>query len=202
MSKQYLILENGETVEVLAQKNKELKERLANTLTRFKNEEKCDRRGVKKFGFRLLMQIEDELSKSERMSADDFVNLTAADLEDLWRNFHSLMAYFNMAFEIVPNRQTFMLYCGLNSRQYKQLMDSPDEEIRSVIAFIEDRFIGKGFSAGENGNANGVAVMNRLKSAEVGHGVVSASEKELVNAMGSKTPLELEREIKQLLGNS
>lgn len=201
MSKQYLILENGETVEVLEQKNKEIKERLAGTITRFRNEEKCDRKGAKRFGFRLLMQIEDELGKSERMSADDFVNLTAEDLDELWRKFHALMAYFNMFFEIIPNRQTFMLYCRINSRQYKQLMESPDEDIRSVIAFIEDRFIGKGFSASENGNANSTAVMNRLKSAEVGHSVVSASEKELINAVSPKTPLELEREIKQLLGN-
>lgn len=202
MSKQYLILEDGETVEVLEQKNKEIKERLANTITRFKNEEKCDRKGAKRFGFRLLMQIEDELSKSERMSADDFVNLTAEDLDELWRKFHSLMAYFNIFFEIVPNRQTFMLYCRINSRQYKQLMESPDEDIRSIIAFIEDRFVGKGFSASENGNTNSTAVMNRLKSAEVGHSVVTASEKELINAVSPKTPLELEREIKQLLGNS
>lgn len=202
MSKQYLILENGETVEVLAQKNKEVKERLADTITRFKNEEKLDRKGVKKFGFRLLMQIEDELGKSERMSADDFVNLTADDLDELWRYFHALMAYFNIFFEIIPNRQTFMLYCGLNSCQYKQLMENSDEEIRSIIAFIEDRFVGKGFSASENGNANGTAVMNRLKSAEVGHSVVTASEKELINAVSPKTPLELEREIKQLLGNN
>lgn len=202
MSKHYLILEDGETVEVLEQKNKEIKERLANTITRFKNEEKCDRKGAKRFGFRLLMQIEDELSKSERMSADDFVNLTAEDLDELWRKFHSLMAYFNIFFEIVPNRQTFMLYCRINSRQYKQLMESPDEDIRSIIAFIEDRFVGKGFSASENGNTNSTAVMNRLKSAEVGHSVVSASEKELIDAVSPKTPLELEREIKQLLGNS
>jgi hypothetical protein len=110
------------------------------------------------------------------------------------------MAYFNRYFEIVPNRQSFMLYARINSRQYKQLMESQDEDIRSVIAFIEDRLIGKGFSAGESGNANDKAVMNRLKSADVGHNVVSASEERVINAVVGKTPQELEREMKAILG--
>lgn len=191
---------DGKTMEYLDYKNEQVKESLEEVLGEFKKRETLDKTGRKKFGFMCLMQIEDCLGKYGRMSADEFVNLSAEDIEDLWWHFHSLMAYFNRYFEIVPNRQSFMLYARINSRQYKQLMESQDEDIRSVIAFIEDRLIGKGFSAGESGNANDKAVMNRLKSADVGHNVVSASEERVINAVVGKTPQELEREMKAILG--
>ena len=191
---------DGKTMEFLDYKNDKIKGELEDILQDFLKEQLLDKSGRKKFGFRILCQIEDCLGKYGRMSADEFVNLSAEDIEDLWWHFHSLMAYFNRYFEIVPNRQSFMLYARINSRQYKQLMESQDEDIRSVIAFIEDRIIGKGFSAGESGNANDKAVMNRLKSADVGHNVVSASEERVINAVVGKTPQELEREMKAILG--
>ena len=199
MSIEYIEID-GKTMEFLDYKNDKIKGELEDVLQDFLKEQLLDKSGRKKFGFRLLCQIEDCLGKYGRMSADEFVNLTAEDIEDLWWHFHSLMAYFNRYFEIVPNRQSFMLYARINSRQYKQLMESQDEDIRSVIAFIEDRLIGKGFSAGESGNANDKAVMNRLKSADVGHNVVSASEERVINAVVGKTPQELEREMKAILG--
>ena len=198
--KEFVQLESGETIEFLADKNNRIIEILEPIIEDFRAKEAKDKTGRKKFGFMALMQIEHELGKYGRMTADDFVNLTAEDIEDLWWNFHGLMAYFNRYFEIVPNRQSFMLYARINSRQYKQLMESQDEDIRSVIAFIEDRLIGKGFSAGESGNANDKAVMNRLKSADVGHNVVSASEEKIINAVSQKTPFELERELQAIIG--
>lgn len=199
MSIEYIEVD-GKTIEFLDYKNDKIKGELEDILQDFLKEQLLDKSGRKKFGFRILCQIEDCLGKYGRMSADEFVNLSAEDIEDLWWHFHSLMAYFNRYFEIVPNRQSFMLYARINSRQYKQLMESQDEDIRSVIAFIEDRLIGKGFSAGESGNANDKAVMNRLKSADVGHNVVSASEERVINAVVGKTPQELEREMKAILG--
>lgn len=199
MSVEYIEID-GKTMEFLDYKNEKIKGELEDILQDFLKEQLLDKSGRKKFGFRILCQIEDCLGKYGRMSADEFVNLTAEDIEDLWWHFHSLMAYFNRYFEIVPNRQSFMLYARINSRQYKQLMESQDEDIRSVIAFIEDRLIGKGFSAGESGNANDKAVMNRLKSADVGHNVVSASEERVIQAVAGKTPQELEREMKAILG--
>lgn len=199
MSIEYIEID-GKTIEFLDYKNEQVIANLQEIIDDFRGKEAKDKSGRKKFGFMALMQIENELGKYGRMSADEFVNLSAEDIEDLWWHFHSLMAYFNRYFEIVPNRQSFMLYARINSRQYKQLMESQDEDIRSVIAFIEDRLIGKGFSAGESGNANDKAVMNRLKSADVGHNVVSASEERVINAVVGKTPQELEREMKAILG--
>lgn len=199
MSIQYIEID-GKTMEFLDYKNDKIIENLQNVLDAFKAQEAKDKSGRKKFGFMALMQVENELGKYGRMSAEEFVNLTADDIDDLWWHFHSLMAYFNMFFEIVPNRQSFMLYARINSRQYKQLMESQDEDIRSVIAFIEDRLIGKGFSAGESGNANDKAVMNRLKSADVGHNVVSATDEKILKAVVQKTPQELLKELDMISG--
>jgi hypothetical protein len=197
---EYIQLENGETIEFLEHKNKQVIASLQEILEDFRGKEARDKSGKKRFGFMMQMQIEDCLGKYGRMSADEFVSLTAEDIDDLWWHFHSLMAYFNRFFEIVPNRQSFLLYARLNSRQYKQLMDNQDDDIRSVIAFIEDRLIGKGFSAGESGNASNSAVMSRLKSADVGHNVVDARDEKIINAVAGKTPQELEREMKAILG--
>ena len=199
MSIEYIEID-GKTMEFLDYKNDKIKGELEDILQDFLKEQLLDKSGRKKFGFRILCQIEDCLGKYGRMSADEFVNLSAEDIEDLWWHFHSLMAYFNRYFEIVPNRQSFMLYARINSRQYKQLMESQDEDIRSVIAFIEDRLIGKGFSASESGNANDKAVMNRLKSADVGHNVVSASEERVINAVVGLTPQEMQRQVDAIVG--
>ena len=196
MGKEFIQLENGKTVEFLDHKNQEVVDNLQEVLSSFLVKEKGDK--FKQFGFMMQMQIENELGKYGRMTADEFVNLTADDIDDLWWHFHSLMAYFNRYFEIVPNRQSFMLYARINSRQYKQLMESQDEDIRSVIAFIEDRLIGKGFSAGESGNANDKAIMGRLKSAEVGHNVVSATDEKIIKAVTQKTPQELLKELDKI----
>ena len=134
------------------------------------------------------------------MSADDFVRLTYEDIEDYYAKFDELLAYYNLYFEIVPNKQLFQTFLGINERQYAQLEKHEDEDIRSLMNSINSDIIGVGFLAGESGNANDKAVMNRLKSADVGHNVVSASEERVINAVVGKTPQELEREMKAILG--
>ena len=202
MSKNIVIDEQGNEIDVLAEKNNEIKTRLAEVVQNFQKQQAMDRTGRRKFGFQLLMQIEDELGTYGRISADEIVNLTAEDIDELWWHFHSLMAYFNRFFEIVPNRQSFMLYARINSRQYKMLCDSEDEDIRSVMSFIEDRLVGKGFSAGESGNANDKAVMNRLRSSGVGHNVTTASEDKVLQAVANRTPNEMQRELQAILGGN
>ena len=197
----YVIDEQGNEINILEEKNNKIKEELAEILQDFQKQQLLDKSGRKKFGFRLLMQIEDKLGSYGRIKAEDFVRLNADDIDDIWWHFHHLMAYFNLYFEIVPNRQTFMLYMGINSRQYDMLCDNSDEEIRSVMSFIEDGLVGKGFSAGESGNANDKAVMNRLRSAKVGHNVTSASEEKVINAVTNRTPNEMQRELQSILGN-
>jgi hypothetical protein len=202
MSKHIVLDEHGNEIDVLEEKNKEIKTRLAEVVQNFQKQQAMDRTGRRKFGFQLLMQIEDELGTYGRISADEIVNLTAEDIDDLWWHFHSLMAYFNRFFEIVPNRQSFMLYARINSRQYKMLCDSEDEDVRSVMSFIEDRLVGKGFSAGESGNANDKAIYNRLRSSGVGHNVTTASEDKVLQAVTNRTPNELQRDLQAVLRDS
>ena len=202
MSKNIVIDEHGNEIDVLEEKNNEIKTRLAEVVQNFQKQQAMDRTGRRKFGFQLLMQIEDELGTYGRISADEIVNLIAEDIDELWWHFHSLMAYFNRFFEIVPNRQSFMLYARINSRQYKMLCDSEDEDIRSVMSFIEDRLVGKGFSAGESGNANDKAIYNRLRSSGVGHNVTTASEDKVLLAVTSRTPNELQRDLQAVLRDS
>ena len=202
MSKNIVIDEQGNEIDVLAEKNNEIKKRLAEVVQNFQKQQAMDRTGRRKFGFQLLMQIEDELGTYGRISADEIVNLTAEDIDELWWHFHSLMAYFNRFFEIVPNRQSFMLYARINSRQYKMLCDSEDEDVRAVMSFIEDRLVVKGFSAGESGNANYKAIYNRLRSSGVGHNVTTASEDKVLQAVTSRTPNELQRDLQAVLRDS
>lgn len=202
MSKHIVLDEQGNEIDVLEEKNKEIKTRLAEVVQNFQKQQAMDRTGRRKFGFQLLMQIEDELGTYGRISADEIVNLTAEDIDELWWHFHSLMAYFNRFFEIVPNRQSFMLYARINSRQYKMLCDSEDEDVRSVMSFIEDRLVGKGFSAGESGNANDKAIYNRLRSSGVGHNVTTASEDKVLQAVTNRTPNELQRDLQAVLRDS
>ena len=202
MSKNIVIDEHGNEIDVLEEKNNEIKTRLAEVVQNFQKQQAMDRTGRRKFGFQLLMQIEDELGTYGRISADEIVNLTAEDIDELWWHFHSLMAYFNRFFEIVLNRPSFMLYARINSRQYKMLCDSEDEDVRSVMSFIEDRLVGKGFSAGESGNANDKAIYNRLRSSGVGHNVTTASEDKVLQAVTSRTPNELQRDLQAVLRDS
>ena len=198
--KEYIQLDD-EIIEYLDAKNEKVIESLEEIILEFKAKEQKDKSGRRKFGFMCLMQIENELGRYGRMSADEFVTLTADDIEDLWWHFHSLMAHFNRFFEIVPNRQSFLLYARLNSRQYKQLMESKDEDMRSVIDFIEDRLVGKGFSAGESGNANDKAIINRLRTQDAGHNLVTASEERVINKINEKpTPNELLKRINNIVG--
>lgn len=192
--------ENGKEIDYLEERNNEIKQNLAEVLQDFKKEASSDKKGFKKLGFRLLMQIEEELGKYGIMSADDFVKLDYDDIDYHWKRFHSLLAYYNRFFEIVPNKQCFQLYMRINSRMYRQLQDHDDEDIRNLMLFIEDRFIGKGFSATESGNTDSRATKLRLEAKEHGHSVVSATDEMAISAVTGKSPQELQREVSAILG--
>ena len=192
--------ENGNAVDYLAVRNEEIKEKLEEAREILYREQSTDKTGRKKLGFRMGFQLKSVFRSYGRMSADDFVRLTYEDIEDYYAKFDELLAYYNLYFEIVPNKQLFQTFLGINERQYAQLEKHEDEDIRSLMNSINGDIIGVGFLAGESGNANDKAVMNRLKSADVGHNVVSASEERVINAVVGKTPLELEREMQAILG--
>lgn len=196
--------EDGNPIDELRERNDKLIENLAYKMEELRMEKNADTKGNKRFGFRAMMQIENELMQSPIMTAEKFIELDYDDIEYYWRSFHALMSHYNMTFEIVPTRQTFMLYLGINSRMYKQLLnggENNDEDIKDLMTFIEDRLVGKAFTASESGNADAKAVTTRLRAKDVGHDVISASEDKLLDKVDAKTPLELERQFAAIVGS-
>ena len=194
--------ENGNEVDYLAEKNEQIKESLREAFQILLDERDGDRNGKKRLGNRMQMQINNALNKQPKMTAQEFISLDADDIYHYWNSFYDLICHYTLYFEIVPNRQAFIKYAGLNSRQYEQLQDSDDEEIRAAIIFIEDSLKLDGFSAGENGNADAKAIGTRLAAKGDGHSVVSAGEEMIAQKVAeAATPLELQRRVQSVLGS-
>lgn len=201
----YTIDENGNLLDFLMEKNDGIKLSIEDRINELRAEKEADKKGKGKYGFRAMMQIEDELMRFPLMTAERFASLDYDDIEYYWRSFHSLMSYYNMIFEIVPTRQTFMLYMSINSRMYKKLLnggENEDDDIKDFMEFIEDRLVGKAFTAGESGEADGRALTTRLRAKDVGHDVISASEDKLIEKVEASSPLELERRFAAIMGGS
>lgn len=197
--------ENQDVVDELAVRNEKIIAKLDEKIEQLREEKNADLKGKSRFGFRAMMQIENELMQTPMMSAEKFVKLDYEDIEYYWRSFHSLMSHYNMIFEIVPTRQTFMLYLGINSRMYKQLLkggEYGDEDIKDLMTFIEDRLVGKAFTASESGNADVKAVSTRLRAKDVGHDVISASEDKLIEKADQRSPADLERQLAAIMGGN
>lgn len=203
--KKIILDENQDVVDELAVRNEKIIAKLEAKIEQLREEKNADLKGKSRFGFRAMMQIENELMQTPMMSAEKFVKLDYEDIEYYWRSFHSLMSHYNMIFEIVPTRQTFMLYLGINSRMYKQLLkggEYDDEDIKDLMTFIEDRLVGKAFTASESGNADVKAVSTRLRAKDVGHDVISASEDKLIEKADQRSPADLERQLAAIMGGN
>lgn len=197
--------EKGNVIDYLSERNEEIKKSLSEILEHFVEKEAENKNGKKKYGFMFSMQINNALNKYPKMSAQQFVSLDADDISYYWNSYYDLMCYYNMFFEIVPNKQGFLRYFGINARQYQQLQEHQDEEIRFEIIFIEDALKGDAFRAGENGNTDAKAVGFRMTARGTdGHSVVSAGEEMLAEKVAqAPTVLELQRRfdsVKGLLG--
>jgi hypothetical protein len=194
--------ENGNAVDYLADRNEEIKEHLAEVLEMFKAKEAANKNGKKNYGFMFSMQINNELNKYPKMAVEKFANIDADDISYYWNSYYDLMCYYNQFFEIVPNRQTFLRYIGLNARQYQQLQESEDEDIRSEIIFIEDALKGDAFRAGENGNSDARAISFRMAARNDGHSVISASEDKLITEVAKRSPTDMLRQLEMITGGS
>jgi hypothetical protein len=134
------------------------------------------------------------------MTADQFVNLDYETIEDYWYKFMDLIAYYNLFFDVVANKQLFCGFMRINNRMYGQLETHENEDIRSLMISINDSFIGLGFSASESGNVDSRAAKLRLGAKTVGHGVISETEDRLVGKKEAETPEELTRKMHAILG--
>lgn len=194
--------EHGNTIDTLAERNEEIKQTLEPVLEDFLRE-KQQMLALKKpikLGFRFSKQLWQVLAEYGQMSAEDVAKLDYETLNDYWLKYLSLTAYYNKFFELVDNKQLFMVFMGINDRIWKQLATHDDEDIRNLICTMNTAFTGLGFIATESGNSDTRATNSRLGAKGVGHDVVSASEDMITQAITSRTPNELNKEIERLLG--
>lgn len=197
--------EQGNVIDELKIRNKEIIESLAEVLEEFRDKDALNTKSRKNYGFQMLQFIEDELNeRCPLLSPEKFVELDADDLDYYWKRFHNLITYYNRYFEIVSNRQMFMSYLGCNSRMYAQLKkggENKDELIADTMLFIDDKLVGKGYSAGESGNADSKAISKRLSaSGMAGHEVISASEDKLLEKVEPQSSAQMMTLLNSIVG--
>lgn len=194
---------NQNPIDELANRNGEIKETLAPILAEFieEKERMIALKKPAKLGYQFTKQIYLALAGYGLMSAEDFIELDYDDIYDLWLKYLDLTAYYNRYFEIVDNKQLFCAFCGWNTRQYAELERSDNEDIANLMNTINSAFVGLGFVAGESGNADVKAVSTRLRAnGEAGHGVISASEDELLKKVEVPSENDLMRQLKSVIG--
>lgn len=193
--------EHGNIIDFLEERNNEIKTKLLPALNMFLEEKALDKKGFKKFGYRMTVQLDSCLRSYGLMSAEEVANIDYEMIEDYWNKFRDLIAHYNLYFELVANKQLFCAFCRINNRIYSQLEKSDDEDIRSLMISINDSFVGLGFSASESGNADSRATKLRLGAKNDGHGIITASEERSAQAIESLTPQELMRRATAIIGN-
>lgn len=201
--KKVVVDENGNPIDELAERNEDIKEKLAPILEEFV-EEKERMIALKKpvkLGYQFTKQIYLVLAGYGLMSAEKFVELDYDDIFDIWLKYLDLTAYYNRYFEIVDNKQLLCAFAGWNTRQYAELERSDNEDVKNLMITINNAFVGLGFVAGESGNADVKAVSTRLRAnGEAGHGVISASEDKLLEKVEAPSENDLMRQLKSVLG--
>ena len=195
---------DGRQVDLLAERNDEIKDKLDNVLQEFLAEKEAlvKMKRPSNLGYRFSKQLYSVLATYPKMRADDFVRLDYDTLNDYWLKYLDLTAFYNRFFEIVDNKQLLMAFMGINSRQFKDLEQHSDEDIRGLMSMINSAFVGLGFIANESGNADSKATMGRMTARDLGHGLVKESESKMIEAVSGKTPQDLERQLRLALGGN
>lgn len=181
------VLEQVDFHKELADRNEEIKGKLQEAFDILKKEKDTCRalKSKEKMGGRFTTQLTSKLVAYGLLSASEFAQLTYEDIEAYFNAFIDLIAYYNLTFEIVPNKQLFCAFMKINIRMYSRLAESSDNDIRELMASIDDYFIGQAFSGGENGNVDGKAALNRLTFHGAGHGLIRENEKQAIDTVGN-----------------
>jgi hypothetical protein len=152
-------------------------------------------------GGRFAIQLEMVLRSYGMMTAEEFVKITYQQIEDNYTAFLDLIAYYNLAFEFVPNKQLFCAFMRINLRHYTQLESHSDSDVRDLMASINDSLISLAFAVTESGNADSKASYGRLTMHGAGHGLVKESEKQAIDRMGEiPSNAEIDQEFVALFG--
>lgn len=197
-------LEVVDLAKELEQRNDEIKEKLKDAYTKLEKEKKECRalKSKEKMGGRFAIQLDRVLRSYGLMTAEEFVNLDYQDIEANYNAFLDLIAYYNLAFEIVPNKQLLCAYMRINNRHYTQLEGHIDKDIRDLMYSINDSLISISFMSTEFGNADGKSTYNRLTTHGAGHGLIKENEKQVLDKFGELPPTsEIDQEFVALFGN-
>ena len=184
----------------LEKRNDEIKRKLQNAFDTLKEEKAV---GIKmkskeKFGGRFAIQVERVLRSYGLMTPKEVADISYETIEENYNAFMDLIAYYNLAFEIVPNKQLFCSFARINNRIYKRLEESDDNDICDLMASINDSFISIAFMSSESGNADGKATLNRLTMHDAGHGLIKENEKQVIDKVGEgMTDVEFEQKLLQ-----
>lgn len=184
----------------LAERNEEIKAKLQDAYEILKKEKDACRalKSKEKFGGRFAIQLENVLSSYGLMTAREVANITYEQIEANYRAFIELIAYYNLSFEIVPNKQLFQSFLRINNRIYTNLEKSQDDDISDLMLSINDRLIFIAFLSSENGNADGKATLNRLTMHDAGHGLIKENEKQVIDKVGVEmSDLEFKQKLEQ-----
>jgi hypothetical protein len=149
--------ETYESIDLLEERNEEIKKRLEPALDILLDEKQHNKK--EKFGFRFAIQLDSVLRSYGLMTADEVVKIDYNIIENAWFKFSDLLAFYNLYFEIVPNKQMFCAFMRINNRIYDTLEKSNDEDIRALMASINDSFISLAFSSSESGNNASAAAL-------------------------------------------
>lgn len=189
----------------LQARNEEIKAKLQEAYNILSEEKKICRslKSKEKFGGRFAIQLERILHSYGLMTAKEFVNITYEQIEENYNAFMDLIAYYNLTFEIVPNKQLFFSFARINDRMYNQLERSNDTDIKDLMTSINDSFLSIAFMSSEIGNADGKATLNRLTFHRAGHGLIKENEKQAIDKFGELPTMgETDREFEALFGRS
>lgn len=192
--------DNGKPYDYLGVRNEEIKDKLAHALSILLEEREQDKKGFKKFGYRMSVQLDSCLRSYGLMSAEEFVAVDYEDIEDNWNKFRDLIAYYNLYFDLVANKQLFCAFFRINNRMFARLEKHDSEEIRELMLSINDSFIGLGFSASESGNTDSRATKLRLGAKGAGHGVISETEDRIVGGKEDVSPQMLNKQLMAIIG--
>jgi hypothetical protein len=201
--------ENGEFELVdykkrLDDRNEEIKGKLEEAYTILKKEKETCRalKSKEKMGGRFAIQLDRVLRSYGLITADEFINLDYQQIEDNYNAFLDLISHYNLAFEIVPNKQLFCAFMRINNRHYTQLEQHGDSDIRDLMSSINDSLISIGFMSTESGNADGTSTYNRMTLHGAGHGLIKENEKQAIDKFGELPTLnEIDQEFSAIFGS-
>lgn len=155
-----------------------------------------------KFGYRLSTKLASIVRSFPMKTPKEIDSIEYEDINDYFKAYIELIAYFNEEFDFPSNKQDFCALMGITVANYNKWFESDKEEVVNLMQSIDDYFNGLAFQAGEAGNLNDRATLARMKIKDAGQGMVENNFEATVTIQDkcNDTPMELERKMNRILG--